>query len=177
MTINFKRAESFNKPPRTEQVVNGWYVRKNFAVEQVANDPQNEENLIDKYTYDEAFLTDREYEIMLIGQEISGENYQSDAYLNYKAKLETPVVYPANGYQYKPVWIKNAKGEDGTYIDLYDKAEKFPDLMYPIPLWDVTNDPAKVARMTKEEFVSLITFLGSVQEQLYNQYKLAKGEE
>lgn len=177
MAIQFKKVESFNKPERIEQASNGWYVRKNFAVEQVSNDPQNEDIKIDKYYYDEAFLTDREYEIMLIGQEISGENYSSDAYLNYKAQLDTPVVYPKNGNQYKPVWVKNAKGEDGVYIDLYKKAELFPDLMYPMPIWDATNDPEKVVKMSKEEFIELITFLAGIQEQLYNQQKIAKGKE
>ena len=104
MAITFKKVESFNKPERTEKALNGWYIRKNYTSEEIAD--QQDENIKNiKYTYDEAFLTDNEYNIFLIGQEVSGENYSSDAYLNYKAALNKPVLYPANGNHYKPLWV------------------------------------------------------------------------
>ena len=67
MAITFKRAEKINdKPERVEKALNGWYIRKSFKSEEVV-DPQNEEIKNIKYSYDEAFLTDDEYNIFLIG--------------------------------------------------------------------------------------------------------------
>lgn len=122
-------------------------------------------------------MTDDEYNIFLIGQEISGENYNSDAYLNYKAALDKPVIYPENGNKYKPLWVKNAQGEDGVYIDFLQKGEMFPELIYPIAIWDATENPEKIVSMDKEAFKALVGYLGKVQEKLYTEYKIAKGQE
>lgn len=176
MAIKFKKAESFIKPERVEKALNGYYIRKNFTTEEVVD--QQDENIKNtKYCYDEAFLTDEEYNIFLIGQEISGENYNSDAYLNYKAALDKPVVYPENGYKYKPKWVKNAQGEDGVYIDYLQKGKMFPELIYPIAIWDATENPECIAKMDETEFMKLVAYLAAVQEKLYTEYKMAKGQE
>ena len=174
-TITFKHVESFSPQARLQQVLNGWYVRKNFKTEEITDEQTTAKRI--KYSYDEAFLTQQEYEIFLIAQEITGDNYNSDAYLEYKQKLDTPVLYPENGNTYKPKWIKNAQGEDGVYLDYLNKGKSFPDLIYPSPIWESTNNPDKIVKMNEIEFMALVKFLGEVQEKYYTEYKIKKGQE
>ena len=176
MAITFKRAEKINdKPERVEKALNGWYIRKSFKSEAVV-DLQNEEIKNIKYSYDEAFLTDDEYNIFLIGQEISGENYNSDAYLNYKAALDKPVIYPENGNKYKPLWVKNAQGEDGVYIDFLQKGEMFPELIYPIAIWDATENPEKIVAWIKRLLRLLLVILVKFKKNYIPSIKLPKGK-
>ena len=53
----------------------------------------------------------------------------------------------------------------------------FPELIYPIAIWDATENPEKIVSMDKEAFKALVGYLGKVQEKLYTEYKIAKGQE
>lgn len=176
MNINYKIAESFIKPERTEQVTNGYYVRRNYSTVSVVDEQNPDAEPKTKYVYEEAFLTPTEFNYYLMQLAASQED-TSDAYLRYKEKLDTPVIYPKTGFAYKPKWVKDAMGKDGTYMDLYNKGLLFPDFVYPIPLYDATEDVEKLVTFTKEEFVELIGFLAAIQQQFYNEYKAEKAQE
>lgn len=180
MTITFKTAESFIKPERTEKVKNGYYIRQNYSTETVT-DSQDETTTLTKYVYDEAFLTDDEYQIYSIGLTVANED-TSDAYLKYKTALDTGVVYSeesgGNGLSYKPKWVKEANGDDGTYISLLSHWNTLGEtLVTSLPLWDASELAENVRNFTKDEFIALIAFLALKQEALFNEYKINKGQE
>jgi len=177
--IQFKTAESLVKPPREEKVKNGYYIRQQYSTE-VVTDPQNPDITNTKYIYQEAFLTEEEYQYYRVGVEIAQED-TTDAYINYKAALDTGIEYSeddgGNGLLYKPKWVKEANGEDGTYINLLSHWDLIGDMITELPLWDASEKAENVRKFTKDEFKALIAFLATKQETLFNEYKVAKGQE
>lgn len=180
-TISFKTAESFIKPLRTEEVANGCYIRRNYRTEIVKD--QNDETIESvKYIYDEAFLTPQEYQAYMIGQMVTKED-TTDAYLKYKTALDTGIVYAedkgGNGLLYKPKWVKEANGDNGTYLALLDNWERLggEQAIAKLPLWDATEKAENVREFTLTEFKALIAFLALEQEKLFGEYKLDKNAE
>lgn len=163
--LNWRNSESFNKPEAIDSTSspNGVYVRR-FITEVTTEDGET------KYTYKEAFLTQEEYNqyqlMNTIAEQVLKED-TSDACVAYKAQLDTPVLYEVNGHYYKPKWAAD------IYESLVSKGEKFPD-MFPITIWDATEEAKNAVEMTIEELRALTTFLGKVQEKYYYAYKLAK---
>lgn len=170
MEIIWKQSESLVRPAAldTTSSPNGVYIRK-FITE-------NEIDGVIKYQYQEAFLTLEEYEqyklLQAISESILGED-TSDAYLIYKQKLNTPVLYETNGHYYKPKWAAD------IYEELVNRGEKFAEL-FPLTIWDATEEPENAEKMSLEDLKALTIFLGHLQEQYFNEYKIAKkviGEE
>ena len=171
MELNWKNSESFNKPEAVDNTSspNGVYLRRFItAVETEEGET--------KYQYKEAFLTNAEYAeyslLQNIAEQVLGED-SSDAYLMYKQKLNTPVLYEVNGHMYKPKWAAE------IYEELVNRGEKFAEL-FPLTIWDATEEPENVVKMSLEDLKALTIFLGQLQEQYFNEYKIAKriiGEE
>lgn len=180
-TIIFRTAESFIKPERTEEVSNGYYIRRNYRTEQV-QDQQDETITKTKYIYDEAFLTNSQYQAYTIGLMIANED-TSDAYLRYKQALDTGVVFDkekgGNGLLYKPKWVKEANGDKGIYFALLEDWERLggESVIKSLPLWDATELPENVREFDMAQFKALIGFLAMEQEKLFGVYKTGKGEE
>lgn len=179
--ITFKTAESFEKPLRTEEVANGYYIRRNYRTEEVI-DQQDETIVRTKYIYDEAFLNQQEYQAYSIGLMIANED-TSDAYLRYKQALDTGVVFSqengGNDCTYKPKWVKEANGDKGIYFDLLDDWEKLggETILSKIALWDATEKPENVREFDMTQFKLLMGFLALEQEKLFTIYKNEKSKE
>lgn len=173
MTINLVWADSksLEKPEAidSKSCPSGVYLRR-FITSSVNEDDQV------VYSYKEAFLTNAEYAeyslLQNIAEQVLGED-SSDAYLIYKQKLNTPVLYEANGHMYKPKWAAE------IYEELVNRGEKFAEL-FPLTIWDATEEPENAVKMSLEDLKALTIFLGQLQEQYFNEYKIAKriiGEE
>ncbi len=165
LELIWRTSESLNKPEPVDKTSSphGVYVRK-FITEQ-----KTEEGEI-KYSYKEAFLTFDEYsqyELMqTINEQVLGED-SSDAYLIYKQKLSTPVLYEENGHYYKPKWAAE------IYEELVNRGEKFAEL-FPLTIWDATEQEENAEKMGLEDLKKLTIFLGKLQEQFFYEYKLSK---
>jgi hypothetical protein len=166
MQLNWRLSESTNKPTEIDNTSSpcGVYVRKYIK------EVQDTESDIVKYQYQEAFLTSEEYQqyslLQQINEQILQED-QSEAYLLYKQKLDTPVLYETNGHYYKPKWAAD------IYEGLINRGEKFEKL-FPLTIWDSTELPENAEKMTLEQLKELTIFLGSIQETYFNEYKLNK---
>ena len=166
ITLNWKISESTVKPEAVDKKLSpyGVYIRK--FIQEV---PETEDSP-KKYTYQEAFLSIEEYsqyELMqIISEQVLGED-SSDAYLIYKQQLNTPVIYEVNGHYYKPKWAAE------IYEELVNRGEKFAEL-FPLTIWDATELQENAVKMSLEELRALTVFLGQLQEQYFNEYKIAK---
>ena len=162
--LTWRTSESLNKPLELDKTSspNGVYIRK--FIQEV----ETEDGI--KYSYKEAYLTKEEYAqyelLSNINEQVLGEE-NTDEYLIYKTKLNTPVLYEANGHYYKPKWAAD------IYEDFVSRGEKFPEL-FPISIWDATEQPENVEQMTLEDLKSLTIFLGKIQEGYFNAYKMSK---
>lgn len=158
INLNWTSSQSLSKPKRLDKNSSpyGVYIRR-FINENVSNDGQ----II--YDYQEAFLTLEEYSKYEIMKAISGEE-DSDEYLKYKLRLDTPILYEANGHLYKPKWAAE------IYEGLINRGEKFAEL-FPITIWDATKEAGNAIEMSLEELKKLTIFLGRIQEQYFNEYK------
>lgn len=85
----------------------------------------------------------------------------------YQKKLDTPVVYPANGFSYKPKYAQD------TYISLLSAGAIVPS-MYPIKIWDCTELEENAVNMSMQELASLTTFLAGLQQGFFNIRKESK---
>ena len=82
-------------------------------------------------------------------------------------------LYEENGHMYKPKWAAE------IYEELVNRGEKFAEL-FPLTIWDATEEPENAVKMSLEDLKALTIFLGQLQEQYFNEYKIAKkqlGEE
>lgn len=167
MAINLKwtDSQSLEKPVAVDSSSSpsGVYIRR-FITTTINEDEQT------VYKYKEAFLTNEEYAqyslLQNISEQVLGEEY-SEAYLIYKQKLNTPVLYSINNHYYKPKWAAE------IYEELISRGEKFPEL-FPLTIWDSTGEQENAEKMTWDDLKSLTIFLGQLQEQYFNEYKLAK---
>ena len=155
MTINLVWADSksLEKPEAidSKSCPSGVYLRR-FITSSVNEDDQV------VYSYKEAFLTNAEYAEYSLLQNIAEH---------------TPVLYEANGHMYKPKWAAE------IYEELVNRGEKFAEL-FPLTIWDATEEPENAVKMSLEDLKALTIFLGQLQEQYFNEYKIAKriiGEE
>lgn len=170
--IKWYKSESTIEPKRvdTESSPNGVYLRKLIHQETRSYDSKSE-NLV--YSYLEAFITKEQYKeysfIQSILSQVFGEE-DTDSYLEYQFKLDTPILYEANNHYYKPKWANS------IYADLITKAQAYPDLL-PITIWDSTGLENNAVEMSLDELVDLTKFLAKKQEQFYYEYKLKKSEE
>lgn len=168
--IEWVNVESLVKPEDVDAKMspNGVYVRRFITpVEVEATETQE---AYTKYTYTEAFMTQEEYSQYLLLQEISSQvlgEESTDAYLLYKQQLNTPVLYETNGHYYKPKWAAD------IYEAFVDRGEKFPEL-FPIRIWDATEEADNAVEMTLEELRALTVYLGGIQEEYFYAYKLSK---
>ncbi len=168
MDIQWKQAESMEQPLKIDETLsaNGVYLRKNIQTVPFTDSDGNEQV---KYTYLEAFLTKEEYSMYKLEKSIAvnvlKEN-DSEAYENYKAKLDTPVEY-TNGHLYKPKWAEE------VYAGLLQKGAILPNL-FPLKIWDATEIEENAVSMSIAELTALTIFLAGKQEQYFNEYKLEK---
>lgn len=167
MSINlvWTESQSLEKPKAvdTTSCPSGVYLRRFITT------TTNEDEQI-VYSYKEAFLTNEEYAqyqlLQNISEQVLGED-SSDAYLIYKQKLNTPILYAENGHYYKPKWAAE------IYEELVNRGEKFAEL-FPLTIWDATEEQENAEKMSLEELKVLTIFLGQLQEQYFNEYKIAK---
>ena len=162
--MNYKDVESMVKPLEIDKTSSpdGVYIRRNIK------EMQTEEGII-KYLYQEAFLTENEYESYskeLIVKQINDEENSSE-YELYKEKLNTPVQYPINGFYYKPKWAES------VYAGLIQKGTMLPSL-FPLKIWDSTEKEENAVEMTIAELTALAIFLANKQEEYFKEYKLTK---
>lgn len=167
ITFNWNKVESREKPATLDTSISSKnvYIRKNIQ-EVVEEDAAGEEYT--KYVYDETILTVEEYENFKLIQEINNED-SSAAYLEYKAKLDTAIEYPANGHLYKPKWAEE------VYAGLIQKGVLLPSL-FPMLIWDATEKEENAVNMTIEDLTALSLFLATKQEEYFKEYKKAKKE-
>lgn len=91
----------------------------------------------------------------------------SYAQVHYEEKLNIPVEYEENGHLYKPKWAQE------IYAGLIEKGRIFPSL-FPIKIWDATGLEENAEMMSLENLIALTLFLGTIQEQYFNEYKQEK---
>ena len=164
--LTWRTSESTLKPLEIDSTSspNGVYVRK-FITE-----VPSEEGT--KYQYQEAFLSPSEYQqyqlLNMINENVLGKE-NTDEYLLYQNKLNTPVLYETNGHYYKPKWAVE------IYEELVTKGEKFPTL-FPLSIWDATGKQENAEQMSLEDLKALTIFLGTLQEQYFYEYKVSKSK-
>ena len=168
MSVNYKNAESLIKPLKIDVTTcpSGVYVRRDIKEVQKEDSTGN---TIASYEYKEAFLTKSEYETYskeLIANTVNGVD-NSTAYENYTTKLDTPVIYPVNGFTYKPKWAES------VYAGLLQKGALLPAL-FPLKIYDSTELETNAVTMTIAELTALAVFLGSKQEEYFAEYKAEK---
>ena len=168
MEINYRMSESNTKPLEIDVSLSddGVYIRRD--IKEVEVETMNGQK-VKKYQYQEAFLTKSEYEAYsreLIAKTINGED-NSQAYADYKRKLDTPIEYPANGFTYKPKWAET------VYAGLLQKGAMLPDI-FPLPIYDSTETEERMQKMTMQELITLSIFLATAQERFFKEYKEAK---
>lgn len=160
MELKWVTSESLVRPKRVDEKISesGVYLRRN--IQEVETDDGV------KYTYLEAYLTKEEYKNYQLYKILLNED-DSEAYENYKLKLDTPVEYEENGHLYKPKWAQE------IYAGLIEKGRLFPSL-FPIKIWDATGLEENAEMMSLENLIALTLFLGTIQEQYFNEYKQEK---
>lgn len=158
VNLNWNNSQSLLKPQRIDKDSSpcGVYIRR--LINENIND-----NGQTVYDYQEAFLTLDEYNKYELIQAVSGEE-DTDEYLKYKLKLDTPVLYEKNGHLYKPKWAAE------IYEELVSRGEKFAEL-FPITIWDATKEAENAVKMSLDDLRKLTIFLGRIQEQYFNEYK------
>lgn len=168
MDLNWKTVESLIEPAEvdTSSSPGGVYLRKSIKSTTTTDENENEQV---KWTYSEAYLTNEEYSNYKLEKSITKNILQQDdseAYENYKTKLDTAVEY-TNGHLYKPKWA------EGTYAGFLQKGAMLPSL-FPLKIWDATELEENAVSMTITELTTLTIFLASKQEQYFTEYKLEK---
>jgi len=168
MDLNWKAVESLIEPQEIDEASSpgGVYVRKSIKSVITTDTDENEQT---KWTYLEAYMTNEDYTMYKLEKSITKNILQQDdseAYENYKTKLDTAVEY-TNGHFYKPKWA------EGTYAGLLQKGAMLPSL-FPLKIWDATELETNAVLMTMAELIALTVFLASKQEQYFAEYKLEK---
>lgn len=160
LTLTWNNSQSLIKPKTLDKdsSPHGVYIRR-FINESINDDGQT------VYNYQEAFLSLDEYNKYELILAISGEE-DTEEYLEYKMKLDTPVLYEKNGHMYKPKWAAE------IYEKLVSRGENFAEL-FPITIWDATGNSDNAVEMSLEDLKELTIFLGRIQEQYFNEYKVA----
>lgn len=122
-----------------------------------------------RYKVDEETWTiveDPKYETYLELEALENQLAQTDEV--YAAALDTPVVFPVNGKQYKARWI-----DDGTYSKLI--TGKLAGLItFPIEIWDATKLEENMVQMDETTFGQLCAFLANIQAQAFEVRKYAQ---
>lgn len=88
----------------------------------------------------------------------------------YQEVLETPVVFPLTGKQYKPQWV-----DDGTYSKLVT-GMLAGVVTFPQKIWDATKLEENMVEMDSDTFGKLVAFLANVQNQAFETRKYAQSE-
>ncbi len=169
--VDYRTVESLVKPSDIDLTSSsdGIYVRRN--VQEISTDDGT------KYQYEEAFMSQNEYETyskdLLVGQ-INDEDNTAE-YEAYKEKLDTGVLY-TNGKYYKPKWasIYSQKAtEIKNMLELYSQlgGDTSAISSLTINVYDVTALPENAVAMTAKEIIELWLFLLTKQETLFNEYK------
>lgn len=86
----------------------------------------------------------------------------------YEEFLNTPVVFPATGKLYKPVWV-----DDGTYAKLLSGCQAGL-FQFPQDIWDATKLEENKVRMNEEVFKKLCLFLSGYQAAAFTARKEAQ---
>ncbi len=177
MQITYKTVQSTKKPLEIDvsSSSGGIYLRRNIETIETTDETTGETST--KYEYQEAFLTQSEYEQaskdLLVGQ-INGEDNTAE-YEEFKTKLDTGVMY-TNGKYYKPKWIdlySNIIDSFAIKIELYEKAggDISSILALTTPVYDVTGLAENAETMSVTEIIELWLFLYQIKEKYYAEYK------
>ena len=168
MEVTYKIAQA-NKRPLEIDITSskdGVYVRRD--IKEVEIELENGE-ILKRFEYQEAFMSKSEYEQYareLLANTING-NDNSQAYETYQKKLDTPIEYPLNGFTYKPKWAET------VYAGLLQKGALLPQL-FPLKIYDSTEQEDRAQVMTMEELIALSIFLATMQEKYFAEYKAEK---
>lgn len=169
--MEYKNVESLKMPSEIDLTSSpdGIYVRRN--IKKVVTDD------IEKYRYQESFMSKDEYEAYskkLFINEINGEDNTAE-FEAYKKKLDTGVIYK-NGKYYKPKWIdlySSIMKDFKDTIELYEKVggDVSPLLSLTTNIYDVTGLSENATAMTIKEIIELWLYLYQRKEQFFNEYK------
>jgi hypothetical protein len=168
MELNWKTVESLIEPQAIDESSSpgGVYIHKSIQSEKTTDNNGNEQT---KWTYSEAYLTNEEYSMYQLEKNITNSILQQDdseAYENYKTKLDTAIEY-TNSHFYKPKWAED------TYAGLLQKGALLPSL-FPLKIWDATELEENAVSMTMAELTALTVFLAQAQETYFEEYKREK---
>lgn len=168
MEIIYKKAQAKEKPAAIDVVSSPECVYIRRDIKAVEYETESGE-ISTRFEYNEAVLSKNDYEEyknILVANEVNS-NENSTAFENYQNKLDTPVVYPANGFLYKPKWA------EGVYAGLLQKGALLP-VIFPLKIYDATETEENAAVMTMEELIALTVFLAQKQEEFFQEYKKEK---
>lgn len=167
----WKNAESMNEPIKIDFMSSPGNVYLRTNIKKVSFEDIGGKE-INKWVYDEAFMSNEEFALYQLKNEIINGVLgidDTEAFRNYKKKLDTPVEYPVNGFMYKPKWAEE------IYGGLIEKGVLLPSL-FPIKIWDASEKEECSELMGLEQLVALTVFLAGVQEQYFNEYKIEKAQ-
>lgn len=161
--MEFKKSKSTVKPVEIDKTSSpaGVYIRINI----VETEPEDE-NSSAYFEYDEAYLTNEEFNQYVLIKNIQGKEVNA-AQIEYDYKMDTPVEYPENGFTYKPRWAEE------IYVSKITLGTALPSL-FPLSIYDSTDLETRKQDMTVAELTQLSLYLGSMQEQYFNEYKQHK---
>lgn len=178
--LNWKNVESLNKPLEIDKNLsdNGVYLRRNI-LGIITEDSDGNEQI--KYSYEESYLTNSEYEAYILSKSITDElldKEDSVAYKHREEKMNTGVLY-SNGHKYKPKYIvdyKKIMDDVNAALDLITKAgaTTSPLLGKTFNVYDETGTTENVVEMNIAQIVDLYFFLYTKKEEYYNEYKIEK---
>lgn len=179
MNIIYKKSVSNEKPLEIDitSCPDGVYIRRDIKTVVIE---QEESDAITRFEYQEAFLTKDEYETYannLIADKVNG-NDNSQAFENYKAKLDTGILY-SNGKSYKPRYYEDygkIMSEIKDVMELKQSTGGSVDnlLTQTFAVYDETGLVVNMVEMTISEVIDLYFFLYAKKEQYFTEYKFEK---
>lgn len=107
-----------------------------------------------------------DYDRIMAIQEIDTALAKADS--DYQDGLNTAIVFPLTGKQYKPKWI-----DDGTYSKLITGVQAGL-IKFPQNIWDATEKEENMVSMDQETFGKLCAFLAMAQNKLFEARKQLK---
>lgn len=155
--LKFYDSESLVQPVGIDKTSSeaGVYVR--ICVTQTTEDDQT------KYNYKEAYLTKAEWEQYVLIQTLKNQA-TTRANIQYLYRLDTPVVYPTNGFTYRPKWAEE------IYAEKIQQGKVLPDL-FPLRIYDSTGREDHAQDMTIADLTALSMYLASQQEIYFREKK------
>lgn len=169
--MEYKNVESLVMPLEIDlsSSPDGIYVRRN--IKRVETDDGY------KYTYQESFMSQDEYESYqreLLVNKFNGED-NTPEYQAFKERLDTGTPY-INGKNYKPKWYKlyaEIISDLKDALDLYERVggDITPTLNKTINIYDETGAVENATPMTIKEILDLYFFLYFKKDEFYNDFK------